>query len=208
MPLCESADSVVRRIAPQSEAIRCHLSSNADKASSPRPRGWRSSSTRDRGHDQGLAHGPSRAPARARGRDRAAVLQSLGLRSFLPQYRPVRGCGRTTRRSSRRWPADPGLSQAQMPVWRETHPGAEDLRVAVMGCVVNGPGRVEACRPSDQPAGHVRGTRRPGVHRWPPRCTVAGRTASSRSHRHPRGLRRRVAPRTRSKRARSVTRAG
>jgi (E)-4-hydroxy-3-methylbut-2-enyl-diphosphate synthase len=58
------------------------------------------------------------------------ILQSMGLRSFLPQVSACPGCGRTTQ----------GYLKERMPEWRETHPGAEDLRVAVMGCVVNGPG--------------------------------------------------------------------
>ena len=70
------------------------------------------------------------------------VLQSMGLRSFLPQVSACPGCGRTTSaRSSRRWPSrSRATSRTGCPSWRETHPGAEELRVAVMGCVVNGPG--------------------------------------------------------------------
>src|SRR6476659_1812883 len=69
------------------------------------------------------------------------VLQSLGLRSFLPQVSACPGCGRTTSTFFQEMAQQiQGYLKAQMPVWRETHPGAEDLRVAVMGCVVNGPG--------------------------------------------------------------------
>jgi (E)-4-hydroxy-3-methylbut-2-enyl-diphosphate synthase len=69
------------------------------------------------------------------------VLQSLGLRSFLPQVSACPGCGRTTSTFFQEMAQQiQGHLKQRMPEWRETHPGAEDLRVAVMGCVVNGPG--------------------------------------------------------------------
>ena len=69
------------------------------------------------------------------------VLQSLGLRSFLPQVSSCPGCGRTTSTYFQELAAEiQTYLRDQMPVWRESHPGVEELRVAVMGCVVNGPG--------------------------------------------------------------------
>jgi (E)-4-hydroxy-3-methylbut-2-enyl-diphosphate synthase len=69
------------------------------------------------------------------------VLQSLGLRSFLPQVSACPGCGRTTSTFFQEMARDiQDYLKARMPGWRETHPGVEELRVAVMGCVVNGPG--------------------------------------------------------------------
>jgi (E)-4-hydroxy-3-methylbut-2-enyl-diphosphate synthase len=69
------------------------------------------------------------------------VLQSLGLRSFLPQVSACPGCGRTTSTFFQEMARDiQGYLVEQMPRWREAHPGVEELRVAVMGCVVNGPG--------------------------------------------------------------------
>ena len=69
------------------------------------------------------------------------VLQSLGLRSFLPQVSACPGCGRTTSTFFQEMARDiQAYLVDQMPGWRETHPGVEELRVAVMGCVVNGPG--------------------------------------------------------------------
>jgi (E)-4-hydroxy-3-methylbut-2-enyl-diphosphate synthase len=69
------------------------------------------------------------------------VLQSLGLRSFLPQVSACPGCGRTTSTFFQEMARDiQTYLKDQMPGWRETYPGVEDLRVAVMGCVVNGPG--------------------------------------------------------------------
>ena len=69
------------------------------------------------------------------------VLQSLGLRSFMPQVSSCPGCGRTTSTYFQELARDiQTYLRDQMPIWRERHPGVEELRVAVMGCVVNGPG--------------------------------------------------------------------
>ena len=69
------------------------------------------------------------------------VLQSLGLRSFMPQVSACPGCGRTTSTFFQEMARDIDLFlKERMPAWRERYPGVEDLRVAVMGCVVNGPG--------------------------------------------------------------------
>ena len=69
------------------------------------------------------------------------VLQSLGLRSFLPQVSACPGCGRTTSTFFQEMARDiQQYLKDRMPEWRVAHPGVEDLRVAVMGCVVNGPG--------------------------------------------------------------------
>ena len=69
------------------------------------------------------------------------ILQSLGLRSFAPQVTACPGCGRTTSTFFQKMAEDIQLYlREQMPVWRLEHPGVEEMRVAVMGCVVNGPG--------------------------------------------------------------------
>ena len=69
------------------------------------------------------------------------VLQSLGLRSFTPQVSACPGCGRTTSTFFQEMARDIGAYLAErMPAWREHHPGVEEMKVAVMGCVVNGPG--------------------------------------------------------------------
>jgi (E)-4-hydroxy-3-methylbut-2-enyl-diphosphate synthase len=69
------------------------------------------------------------------------VLQSLGLRSFLPQVSACPGCGRTTSTFFQEMAEQiQGHIRDRMPEWREHHHGVEDLTVAVMGCVVNGPG--------------------------------------------------------------------
>jgi (E)-4-hydroxy-3-methylbut-2-enyl-diphosphate synthase len=69
------------------------------------------------------------------------VLQSLGLRSFTPQVAACPGCGRTTSTFFQDM-ADQIQSylREQMPVWRDEYAGVEEMKVAVMGCVVNGPG--------------------------------------------------------------------
>jgi (E)-4-hydroxy-3-methylbut-2-enyl-diphosphate synthase len=69
------------------------------------------------------------------------VLQSMGLRSFLPQVSACPGCGRTTSTFFQEMAQQiQTYLKDRMPEWKESHPGVEDLRVAVMGCVVNGPG--------------------------------------------------------------------
>jgi (E)-4-hydroxy-3-methylbut-2-enyl-diphosphate synthase len=69
------------------------------------------------------------------------VLQSLGLRSFTPQVTACPGCGRTTSTLFQQMAEDiQGYLRDQMPLWRADHPGVEEMKVAVMGCVVNGPG--------------------------------------------------------------------
>ena len=69
------------------------------------------------------------------------VLQSLGLRSFTPQVTSCPGCGRTTSTFFQQMAQDiEAWLRERMPAWRAEYPGVEDLRVAVMGCVVNGPG--------------------------------------------------------------------
>jgi (E)-4-hydroxy-3-methylbut-2-enyl-diphosphate synthase len=69
------------------------------------------------------------------------ILQSLGIRSFTPQVTACPGCGRTTSTFFQEM-ADQIQTylREQMPVWKESRHGVEDMRVAVMGCIVNGPG--------------------------------------------------------------------
>ena len=69
------------------------------------------------------------------------ILQSLEIRNFMPQVSACPGCGRTTS-SFFQGMADQiqNYIEAEMPVWKKCYPGIENLRIAVMGCVVNGPG--------------------------------------------------------------------
>ncbi|MDR2173939.1 MAG: flavodoxin-dependent (E)-4-hydroxy-3-methylbut-2-enyl-diphosphate synthase [Burkholderiales bacterium] len=69
------------------------------------------------------------------------ILQSLGLRAFTPAVISCPGCGRTTSTFFQKLAADvQDYLRASMPAWRTTYSGVENLRVAVMGCIVNGPG--------------------------------------------------------------------
>jgi len=69
------------------------------------------------------------------------VLQSLGIRSFVPQVTACPGCGRTTSTFFQEMAAEiQAYLRRKMPEWRERHAGVEEMHVAVMGCVVNGPG--------------------------------------------------------------------
>jgi len=69
------------------------------------------------------------------------ILQSLGLRSFVPSVTACPGCGRTTSTTFQELAKQiDDFLRAQMPIWRTQYPGVESLKVAVMGCIVNGPG--------------------------------------------------------------------
>jgi (E)-4-hydroxy-3-methylbut-2-enyl-diphosphate synthase len=69
------------------------------------------------------------------------ILQAMGLRSFTPQVIACPGCGRTTSDYFQRLAQEiQSYLRQQMPVWSTAYPGVEDMTVAVMGCVVNGPG--------------------------------------------------------------------
>jgi (E)-4-hydroxy-3-methylbut-2-enyl-diphosphate synthase len=69
------------------------------------------------------------------------ILQSLGMRSFMPQVTSCPGCGRTTSTYFQTLAKEiQDYLTVSMPVWRKKYPGVEELKLAVMGCVVNGPG--------------------------------------------------------------------
>lgn len=69
------------------------------------------------------------------------ILQTMGLRAFTPMVIACPGCGRTTSTYFQQLAEEiQGYLRNQMPVWRDKHPGVENMSVAVMGCVVNGPG--------------------------------------------------------------------
>ncbi len=84
------------------------------------------------------------APGEARTQEvviASEILQSLGLRTFVPSVTACPGCGRTTSTTFQELTKQiDDFLRAQMPVWREKYPGVEHLKVAVMGCIVNGPG--------------------------------------------------------------------
>lgn len=69
------------------------------------------------------------------------ILQTMGLRAFTPMVIACPGCGRTTSSYFQQLAEDIQVFlRAQMPIWRDQYPGVENMNVAVMGCVVNGPG--------------------------------------------------------------------
>ena len=115
----------------------------------------------DRRHDPGLAD--ARSPARrasARSRSPSRSSSRWACARSCPRSRPARAAAARPRTFFQEMARDiQAYLRTQMPVWRETHPGVEELRVAVMGCVVERPGREQARRHRDLPAGHVRGAR-------------------------------------------------
>jgi (E)-4-hydroxy-3-methylbut-2-enyl-diphosphate synthase len=69
------------------------------------------------------------------------ILQTMGLRSFTPMVIACPGCGRTTSTLFQELASQiQNYLRAQMPLWRDEYPGVETMNVAVMGCIVNGPG--------------------------------------------------------------------
>src|ERR1700747_1211574 len=75
------------------------------------------------------------------GRGAQQILQSMGMRSFTPQVTACPGCGRTTSTFFQEMAEQiQSYLREQMPVWKVSHTGVEEMKVAVMGCVVNGPG--------------------------------------------------------------------
>ncbi|WP_048440765.1 flavodoxin-dependent (E)-4-hydroxy-3-methylbut-2-enyl-diphosphate synthase [Caenimonas sp. SL110] len=84
------------------------------------------------------------APGEARTQEvviASEIIQSLGLRSFVPSVTACPGCGRTTSTTFQELAQQiDGYLRTQMPVWKAKYPGVEKMKVAVMGCIVNGPG--------------------------------------------------------------------
>ena len=82
------------------------------------------------------------------------ILQTMGLRSFTPLVTACPGCGRTTSTVFQELADNiQAYVRSQMPIWRGKYQGVEDMNLAVMGCVVNGPGE-QTCQYRDQPAGN------------------------------------------------------
>jgi (E)-4-hydroxy-3-methylbut-2-enyl-diphosphate synthase len=69
------------------------------------------------------------------------ILQALGMRAFVPSVTACPGCGRTTSTTFQELAKQiDDFLRGSMPVWRARYPGVENLKLAVMGCIVNGPG--------------------------------------------------------------------
>jgi (E)-4-hydroxy-3-methylbut-2-enyl-diphosphate synthase len=84
------------------------------------------------------------APGEARTQEvvvASEILQSLGMRKFVPSVTACPGCGRTTSTTFQELTKQiDDFLREKMPVWRSAYPGVEGMKVAVMGCIVNGPG--------------------------------------------------------------------
>jgi len=77
----------------------------------------------------------------------------------------VPGCGRTTSTTFQELAeAIQGYIRDMMPVWKTQYEGVEEMTLAVMGCIVNGPGESKAAEYRDQPAGHGRSAALPGLY--------------------------------------------
>ena len=105
------------------------------------------------------------------------LLQTMGLRTFVPLVAACPGCGRTTSTTFQELAQDiQGFIRDSMPAWKKQYPGVETLNVAVMGCIVNGPGR-DASTPTSASRCPAPAKRRPrrcsSTARRPPPC--AGR---------------------------------
>ena len=96
------------------------------------------------------------------------ILQSMGIRSFLPQVTACPGCGRTTSTFFQEMAEQiQSYLRTRMPIWKDHYEGVEDLKVAVMGCVVNGPGESKHAHIGISLPGTGEDPQGPCVCRWP-----------------------------------------
>ena len=145
----------------------------------------------DRGHDPRLADARSPAPAASsRWRSPSRCSSRWACARSCPRSRPAPAAAARRRRSSRRWPArSPSTSRTGCPSGSETHPGVEEMKVAVMGCVVNGPGESKHADIGISLPGTFEAPVAPGVRRREARPDAPRRPDRRRVHRAPRGLR-------------------
>jgi 4-hydroxy-3-methylbut-2-en-1-yl diphosphate synthase IspG/GcpE len=107
------------------------------------------------------------------------ILQTMGLRSFTPMVIACPGCGRTTSTLFQELAMQiQTYLREQMPVWRKEYPGVEKMNVAVMGCIVNGPGESKHANIGISLPGSGENPGRAGVHR-----RREGQDAARRAHR-------------------------
>ncbi len=94
------------------------------------------------------------------------LLQTMGFRTFVPLVAACPGCGRTTSTTFQELARSiQDFIRDEMPGWKTQYPGVEELNVAVMGCIVNGPGEIQARQYRHLAAGHRRSAGRAGVRR-------------------------------------------
>ena len=119
------------------------------------------------------------------------ILQSLGIRSFTPQVTACPGCGRTTSTFFQEMAEQiQAYLREQMPVWKTRYSGVEQMKVAVMGCVVNGPGESKHSNIGISLAGDIRGAQGPGVRGRPIDVDAERRPHRRRVYKNPQRLRR------------------
>ena len=113
------------------------------------------------------------------------LLQALGLRSFSPSVTACPGCGRTTSSTFQELAERiQDYVREQMPTWKTRYEGVETMTLAVMGCVVNGPGESKAANIGISLPGHRRGAQLPDLHRRRARhdaCAAPTRSSRRRS---------------------------
>ncbi len=118
------------------------------------------------------------------------ILQSMGIRSFTPQVTACPGCGRTTSTFFQEMAEQiQTYLREQMPTWKGQYVGVEEMKLAVMGCVVNGPGESKHANIGISLPGNVRRAEGSGVRRWTAVHDAEGRPHRRRVHRDSRRLR-------------------
>ena len=118
------------------------------------------------------------------------ILQTMGLRSFVPIVAACPGCGRTTSTVFQELASDiQGYVRERMPEWRAKYPGVESLNLAVMGCIVNGPGKSKHADIGISLPGTGESAGRARVHRRQEGHDFAGRQHRRRVQGDRRGLR-------------------
>ncbi len=115
------------------------------------------------------------------------ILQSMGIRSFTPQVTACPGCGRTTSTFFQEMAEQiQSYLREQMPVWKQRYTGVEEMKVAVMGCVVNGPGESKHANLGISLPGTFEEPKAPVFVDGRLMTTLAWRSHCCRVHRHPR----------------------
>jgi (E)-4-hydroxy-3-methylbut-2-enyl-diphosphate synthase len=103
------------------------------------------------------------------------MLQTMGLRAFTPMVMRARAAAVPRARCSRNWPtASSATCARRCRMWRKQYPGVESMNVAVMGCVVNGPGESKHADIGISAARHRRSAGRAGLRRWRKTVTLKG----------------------------------
>ena len=153
-------------------------------------RAWRATAGRHRRHDPRVADARTRRRSCARSAIAEEILQTMGFALFVPLVAACPGCGRTTSTVFQELARDiQAHIRERMAVWRMHYPGVETLNVAVMGCIVNGPGELETRRHRHFAARYGRNAGRASLHRRQEGDDIARRRDRRGIHPHRRRLR-------------------